>query len=383
MIQAQETLQPVERGAELANRVTDEESEASESPSTSAPEFLRLSSKERMALLGQLAVLLESGIQIPAALRAMREQTENPRAGEVLAVLEDAVRSGHPLSEAVGDLPRAFPELVKQMVAAGESAGRLGEMIQRVTEMLEAEDELRGRVRSALLYPAVMLAVALAVVTFLLTVIVPKFGTLFLGKQHALPMPTQVLMCLGEFLSTHAIWLFPSLLLVLVASVLFLRSSRGQPHLDRALLHLPVISEVYRTAILSRTSRTLGMLTRSGVAILVALEHTREVAGSPAFARLWEQVHRVVANGGTINDAIRPSPLLPATFKQMVGSGEAAARLDLVLIKAADHYAGQLQRKVRDISTLIEPILVVMLGGVVGFIALSIMLPIFKLSRGI
>jgi type II secretory pathway component PulF len=347
------------------------------------PALLRLSVRERLALLGQLSVMLDSGIQIPAALRSMREQSDQPRVAAVLAYLEEAVRNGQALSVAIGAMPRAFPELVAQMVAAGETAGQLTEMIQRVSEMLEADEELRGRVRSALLYPTVMLVVALSVVVFLLTAIVPKFSGLFRGKEAALPAPTRVLMAIGDFFALHAIWLLPSVVVLVGASIFFLRSSRGRPYLDRMLLGLPVIGSIYRTAILSRTSRTLGMLTGSGVVILTALEHTRQVAGSPAFSGLWDQVHQQVANGGTVSEAIRQSPLLPSTYKQMLGAGEASARLDAVLLRIATHYADDLQRKVRDISTLIEPILVVLLGGVVGFIALSIMLPIFKLSRGI
>jgi type II secretory pathway component PulF len=343
---------------------------------------MRLSTRERLALLEQLSVMLESGIQIPAALHSMREQLDNPRVAEVLAYLEDVVRNGQPLSVAVATMPRAFPDLVAQMVAAGEKAGSLGEMVQRVTEMMEADAELRGRVRSALLYPTIMMVVATGVVVFLLTAIVPKFRGLFKGREETLPAPTRVLMFLGDFFSAHAIWLFPSVILLMGALIVFLRSSRGKPYLDGMLLRLPVIGPIYRTAILSRTSRTLGMLMRSGVAILTALEHTRDVSGSPAFAKLWSHVHGEVSNGGSLNEAIRPSPLLPPTYKQMVGSGESAARLDAVLLKVATHYASDLQRKVRDVSTLIEPILVVFLGGVVGFIALSIMLPIFKLSRG-
>lgn len=344
-------------------------------------ESLRLSTRERLALLGQLSVMLESGIQIPAALQSMREQSASPKVGAVLSHLEDGVRSGQSLSVAAAGLPRAFPELVMQMLSAGEKAGRIGEMIQRVTEMIEAEEELRGRLRSALIYPAVMMSLAIAVVIFLLTTIVPKFSGMFKGKEHTLPGPTKVLMWLSEVLSTNALWLFPSVIVVLGGTVFFLRSTQGKPYLDSMLLRLPVIKDIYGTAILSRTSRTLGMLTNAGVVILAALEHTRDVAGSPAFAKLWNDVHDQVANGGTISDAIKHSPLLPPTYKQLVGSGESAARLDAVLLRIATHYAQDLQRRVRDITTLIEPALVVFMGGVVGFIALSIMLPIFKLSQ--
>ena len=376
-------LQTKDTGRAHTSRSGAAESETPEPTPDIEPEFLRLSTRERLALLGQLSVMLESGIQVPAALQAMREQSDNPRMGEVLEFMASSVQGGQPLSASVSSMPRAFPELVAQMMAAGEQAGRMGEMILRLTEMLEAEEGLRGRVRSALLYPTIMMVVATAVVIFLITAIVPKFSTLFQGKQAVLPLPTRMLMAMGEFFSTNAIWLLPSALALLFGTILFLRSTHGKPHLDALLLRLPVVREVYRTAILSRTSRTLGTLVQSGVAILVALEHTRGVAGSPAFAKLWGDVHKDVGNGGSISESIRPSTLLPSTYKQMIGAGEATAKLDHVLIQVANHYATELERKVRDVTTIIEPALVVMMGGVVGFIALSIMLPIFQLSRNV
>ncbi len=366
---------------ETSGRSSRQESSDDETLLLGDAESVRLSTRERLALLGQLSVMLESGIQIPAALQSMREQSASPKIGAVLSHLEDAVRSGQSLSVAAAGLPRAFPDLVTQMLSAGEKAGRIGEMIQRVTEMIEAEEELRSRLRSALIYPAVMMSLAIAVVIFLLTTIVPKFSGLFKGKEHTLPGPTKVLMWLSEFLSTNALWLFPGVIVIVGGVIFFLRSKQGKPYLDSMLLRVPILKDVYSTAILSRTSRTLGMLTNAGVVILSALEHTRDVAGSPAFAKLWNDVHDQVANGGTISDAIKHSPLLPPTYKQLVGSGESAARLDAILLRISSHYAQELQRRVRDITTLIEPALVVFMGGVVGFIALSIMLPIFKLSQ--
>jgi type IV pilus assembly protein PilC len=377
----QATLLNKEARRQGSSRVGAEETLAPESAPESEPEYLRLSTRERLALLGQLSVMLESGLQVPAALQAMREQSDNPRVADVLTFMENTVRSGQTLSSSVIVMPRAFPELVGQMIAAGEKAGRLAEMILRLVEMLEAEEELRGRVRSALLYPSIMMIVACAVVVFLVTFIVPKFSGLFRGKEAALPLPTRILMGTGEFFSANALWLLPSVLALIAGTVLFLKSKPGKPYLDSCLLRLPIIREVYCTAILSRTSRTLGTLVQAGVAILTALEHTRDVAGSPAFAKLWAQVRHNVGNGGTISEAIRQTPLLPSTYKQMVGAGEATARLDHVLIHVAGHYSSELQRKVRDITTIVEPVLVVFMGVVVGFIALSIMLPIFQLSR--
>jgi type IV pilus assembly protein PilC len=345
------------------------------------PELLKLTNRDRQGLLGQLAILLDSGIQVPAALQAMCEQTTSPRQRQVLEYMAGSVQSGQALSHSMGAMPRAFPVIVEQMVAAGEEAGELSAMLLRLVEMLEAESELRTRLRSALMYPSIMVIVATAVVVFLITAIIPRFKTIFAGRESVLPVPTKVLMALGDFFSTNGPWLFPLVILFLLCGFFYLKSQVGRPVLDFVLLRMPVLGHIYRLGVLSRTSRTLGTLLQAGVAIRVALDHTRGVAGSPAYEELWRSVHGKVGNGVSISESIRDSDLLPVTYKQMINAGESTASLDRVLLKISGHYATALQQKVRDLTTVIEPVLVVAMGGIVGFIALSIMLPIFRLSR--
>lgn len=340
---------------------------------------LRLSAKERFALLEQFATLVDSGIQIAAALQSMRLQSDDERIGAVLGALEHGVTAGMPLSNAMATMPRAFPAILVQMVRAGEAGGDLAGMLRRTVENLELEATLRGKLKSALIYPAVMLVMTLGVVVFLLTFIVPKFERLFRGKQ--LPLPTRILMTVGEWTELYGAWALAGAVVALVAAFLFVRTPRGRVALDRVLLHLPAVAPVYRTSVATRGVRTLGLLLQTGVPMHAALEHTREVSASHAYRELWQRARHNVLNGGALLDVVRGSTLFGPTFTQIVAAGEATASLDRVLLKCAAQYTKDLERRIRDMVTLVEPAMVIFMGAVVGFVALSIMLPIFRMSQ--
>jgi type IV pilus assembly protein PilC len=340
---------------------------------------IRLSQKERLQLLEQFATLIDSGIQIASALQSMRQQCQEPRVAAVLHTLEQGVTAGLPLSSVMASMPRAFPAMLTQMVRAGEATGQLGEMMTRTVEMMEIEASMRSRVRSAMIYPGVMLALTVGVVVFLLTYIVPKFEKLFRGKP--LPTPTRMLLLLGEGTREYGLWVLAALAVAAIAAFLFVRTRRGARALDGVLLHMPVVSGIYRTAAITRSIRTLGLLLQSGVPVHQALEHTEEVAASPALSALWRRARNNVVGGRSLLEAVRGSPLLGPTFEQLVAAGEATATLDRVMLKASQQYTKDLERRIRDLITLIEPAMVILMGGVVGFVALSIMLPIFQMSK--
>lgn len=340
----------------------------------------RLSQKERLALLEQFATLVDSGIQVAAALASMHQQCKAPRVAAVLARLEQAVATGRSLSAAMADMPRAFPAVLTQMVRAGEATGQLGDMLTRTVATLELDAGLRNRLRSALIYPAIMMLVTTGVVVFLLTVIVPKFESMLRGKQ--LPAPTAMLMAAGDFLGRHGAGLGIALTITALALVFGARTHRGRVFVDALALHTPGVAGLYRTAVLARCTRTLGLLLQAGVPLQQALDHTCEVAGSNAYRNLWLNAQRVVLGGGSLLDAIRDRPLFGANFEQLVAAGEATARLDQVMQKVATQQSKDVERRIKDLLTVLEPMMVVVMAAIVGFIALSIMLPIFKMSRG-
>ncbi len=340
---------------------------------------LKLSSKQRFAMLEQLATLVDSGIQIVAALQSMQKQALHENTAETLSVLANSVSGGETLSSAMSHLPRAFPPLLVQMVSAGEATGDLGEMLRRTVETLEIEATLRSKLRSAMLYPCVMVVLTITVVTFLLAFIVPKFERIFTGR--VLPVPTQILMSAGSFASNYGVYAVGALILIVIGLVLSQRTVRGERVWDRIMLGLPLFGDLQQKAVLARCSRTLGLLVKSGVPVHVAIEHAQKVAQSPAYAKMWKDAQTHVHNGGTLTEALRGHPLVDQTFQQVVAAGESTANLDEVMLKTAAQYSREVERKIRDLLTLIEPIMVVCMGAIVGFIALSIMLPIFRMSQ--
>lgn len=354
---------------------------ASPPPRPSGPTAgLVLTTKERFALLEQFATLVDSGIQVAAALQGMRLQVGDARQAAVLAALEQAVVAGQPLSAAMATLPRAFPPLLVQLVRAGEATGQLGDMLRRTVESLELEAAMRARLRSAMLYPCIMASLTVAVVVFLLTCIVPKFERLLSGKQ--LPRPTRALLAIGDFVRDHGTLLVAGTGLLGIGTVLLIRTTQGQRWLDAAWLRLPGVSGLYRTAVLARCTRTFGLLLHAGVPMHAALQYVQEVAGSHTYRELWQRVRSFVVGGSTLVDAIRGQRLLGPHFGQLVAAGESTATLDRVMGKVAAQQTKDLERRIRDLLTVVEPVMVVAMAAVVGFVALSIMMPIFQMSRG-
>ena len=286
---------------------------------------LRLHAKERQALLEHFATLVDSGIQVAPALAGMRAEAADERHVAVLAQLEQGVVAGMPLSTAMGTMPRSFPPLLVQMVRAGEATGQLGDMLRRTVDSLEIEAALRARLRSALLYPVIMLTMTVGVVVFLLTCIVPRFESMLRGK--VLPTPTRLLLAGGELLRGHGHWLAIGAAVLASAAVWYCRTPRGRITLDSLLLHLPGVSGLYRTGVLARCTRTLGLLLQAGVPVHQALEHTREVAGSHAFRMLWQRAQHNVVNGGSVLDAVRGRDLCGPGFEQLVAAGEACGAI--------------------------------------------------------
>jgi len=341
---------------------------------------IRLNAKERQAMLEHFATLVDSGVQIAPALAGMRSEAVDDRQSTVLAQLEQVVVAGMPLSAAMATMPRAFPPLLVQMVRAGEATGQLGDMLRRTVDSLEIEAGLRARLRSALLYPVIMLTMTVGVVVFLLTCIVPRFETMLRGK--VLPGPTKVLLATGELLRNHGHWLALAATAAIAGAVWFLRTPRGRIVLDTLLLRLPGVAGLYRGGVLARCTRTFGLLLQAGVPVHQALEHTREVAGSHAFRTMWERAQHSVVNGGSVLDAVRGQDLCGSGFEQLVAAGEATATLDKVMQKVGARQTKDLERRIKDLLTILEPMMVLAMAAIVGFVALAIMMPIFRMSRG-
>ncbi len=360
---------------------------ASDAPATAGPAlpFLRRADRFRpddvVTFAGQLSVMIETGVTLAEGLESCRDANNSPAFAGALDRVIEQVQAGHDFSAALAEHPRIFTPLFVAMIRASEASGTLALMLQRVSEYLVSQRELRKKIIGALTYPAAMLSFAIGVSIFLLTFVLPRFASIYAGKEAALPAPTRLLMALSQNLSAYGLYAGGGLLLVGVGAVFYLRGPGGRNRLDQVKLNFPLMGRMFHQAFLARSVRTLGTMLQTGVSMLEAVALTRQVCGSPAFERLWTHAHDELERGRQLSDALIESSLIPRPMLQMIRAGERGGRLGAVLERVAAHYEQALATTIKSATALLEPIVVVALGAFVGAIVISLLLPIFTISR--
>ena len=341
----------------------------------------RITKNEIIYVTNQLAIMIDTGITLSVALQAIIDQEENPSLRTVLRQIKDRVEAGEDFSEALATYPKLFNTIYVSLVKASEATGTLAEMLDRIAGYLRKEVEARGKVRSAMAYPMVMVVMAIGVSIFLLTYILPKFQPLFERKGAALPLPTKIMLTVSDAITDYwFVWL--ALFVAIIAGfVVARRTQRGRELLDWARINLPVIGPMYRKIIISRSLRTLGAMVGGGVSLLDALDVCARVSGNCFYERLWRHVADQVTQGKRIRDGLEGNPLFPPTLVQMIASGEEAGKLPRVLERVGDYYDTEVENALKTATSLIEPLLIAVMGVVVGGIGLALMLPIFRLSQ--
>ncbi|MGC3966768.1 MAG: type II secretion system F family protein [Pirellulales bacterium] len=332
-------------------------------------------------MTNQLAIMVDTGITLSAALQGILEQEANPTLRRVLVELRQAVEAGGDFSAALARFPQHFDKTYVSMIKVGEATGTLSEMLERVALYLRKEMEMRSKVKSAMAYPAVMATVAIGVTIFLLTFILPKFTPLFAKKGMKLPAPTRWSMAASEVLLHHWHWWLIGALVALAGFIYAKRTPRGRQVIDAFLINAPIVGSVARKVVISRSLRTLGTMLNSGLQVLDALKLTAEVSNNYLYERLWLHVHEQVMQGNEICEALRGNGLFPPTIVQMISAGEQTARLGSVLEKVSNYYDSEVDSSIKTATGMIEPILICIMGVVVGTIGLAPLLPVFSLSK--
>ena len=328
----------------------------------------------------QLAVMIRAGISIRAALEGIADQVENAKFRNIILVIKQDVESGKQFSEALSKHPKLFGPLYINMVRASEMSGSFSQMLERIASYLQQQIETRAMVIGAMIYPVVIGTLAIAVTIFLLTFVLPRFATVFEGKEAAMPWPTIFLMNLSAFMVN---WWWAVLLVmvtILTTSFLFIRTEPGGWWFDAVKLKFPIFKRMFKALYISRSLQTMGELVNAGVPMLDTLAITGEISGNRHFTTLWKSVYTSVKQGKKIASPLQHTPLLPKSVIQMVSAGEESGKLGEVLDEVSAYYAKQLKEVVKTVTSMIEPIMIIMMGSVVGFIAMAIILPIFKLS---
>lgn len=352
-------------------------------PTTGPRTSPRISRKEITAFTRELASLLEASIPIPRALDGLGEQNENEKLRLVIQELNTRVRGGESLSTAMQRYPRLFPGFYSSMVAVGEEAGALDRVLSDLADLLENEDEMRGEVASAIAYPCFVLGLGLVTTFVLLAFVLPRLFTMLESMVAVLPLPTRILLAVAEFFDAY--WLVMVGGLVAGACVLrwYTLTPAGALRWDRLKLSLPVVGSLFRASALGRFARMLGTLEKSGVPLLQGLEVVRNTVGNHVVSQTIDTVAEETRGGDSLASPLRKAGLFPPTMIQMIAVGEETGQLDVMLLRVASMQERLLRGRSRAVISLLGPVLILIVGAIVGFIVIALLLPIFQMSQSL
>lgn len=327
----------------------------------------------------QFATMIGAGLPMVQCLDVLAGQVDNKELAKVISQVRDAVQSGATLSDAMAKHPKVFDQLFTNMVEAGEVGGALDAILVRLAVYREKADQLVRKVKGAMVYPAVIVIVALGVTVGMLTFIVPTFAKMFGGVGAELPAPTRIILALSNFLQANFIYLTLGTVGFLVGIGFWKKTPSGALLWDRMLLMLPVLGNLVRKSSVARFTRTLGTLLASGVSILEALEITAKTAGNLVVANAINKSVLAIAEGDTITGPLKATGVFPPMVTQMIGVGEKTGGLDDMLNKIADFYDEEVDEAVTALTSVIEPIIIVVMGAVIGGILVAMYLPMFDI----
>ena len=339
------------------------------------------SKKDVLNFTNQLAVMIRAGISLQDALESVGSQIEKEKFRYVVLDLKDRIEAGQSFSQALAEHPEVFNNLYINMIAAAEISGSMSSMLQQLVDYLDQEAETRSQVISAMIYPGIIATMAVTCVTFLLTFVLPRFLKVFAGKEHLLPAPTKILMLLSSVMSNYWFIVFPAIAGVIGAFwYVTNKTFAGKAWWDQMKLRLPLLNTLCRSLYITRSMHTMGVLTNAGVPILDTLSITAHITGNTLYENMWKDVFEEVRQGKKIAGSLFDYGLMPGNVIQMIQSGEESGTLGDVLRDISEFYARELRTVIKTVTSMIEPIMIVLMGVLVGFIAMSIILPIFKMS---
>ena len=346
--------------------------------------FQRVKTHELTIMTRQLSTMISSGLSILRTLYVLEDQTESKKLKEALVAVRKDVEAGLALSDSLARHPKLFGPLYVSMVRAGETGGMLEEALIRVADQLEADGDLRRKVKSAMAYPAVVLGFSMLVLIALIVFIVPVFVGVFEEFDGELPAITKFTVFLSETMTKlWFVWIAGGVGGV-IAFQQWRRSKWGRPQWDRLRLRIPFkIGDIVQKVSLARWSRTFSALTSAGVPVLEAIEITGKTAGNTVVERAMDDVIESVKRGGTIAGPLESIPVFPAMVTHMIAVGEEAGNLDGMLSKVADFYDSEVEAAVKALTSILEPVMIVLVGAIVGFIVISMYMPMFKVYDAI
>lgn len=343
----------------------------------------KVSLKHISAFSRQLATLIGAGLPLLRSLQILQEQVEDKNLKDALDGIVESVEGGSTLSEAMAKFPKIFNRLYVNMIKAGEIGGALEQVLDRLALFQEKSQAVRSKVKGAMWYPLVVITIALSVVAVILIFVVPKFADMFSGLGGELPYLTQILVDFSDNLVIY--WYIP--LLVIVGIIVFFKlvgsTNSGRYMIDKALLRFPIFGTIIQKSAIARFARTFGTLLDTGVPILQTLLIVKDTSGNEVVSRAMIEIHSSIRDGDTVSEPMKSFPIFPPLVVHMIAVGEETGALDKMLIKVAEAYEREVDDAVEGLAKLIEPLLIVVLGGIIGFVVVALYLPIFTISNQI
>jgi type IV pilus assembly protein PilC len=342
-----------------------------------------ITQKELLIMTSQLATMLASGCDLCAGLEAMAKQQPKPYLKQVVTELHDNVKAGQAFSQALGKHPDVFKPIFVTMVRAGESAGLLKSMLSTLQGMIRNQLRITTSIRSALMYPCILIGVAVTAIIVMTTFVLPRFAMVFKSSGVPLPTSTRIVIGTAEFVGAHPIPIFAGGAALATGILYLLTLQSVKPTLHSVLLKIPLLGAALRLSYVVRSIQTLGMLVRSGLPLAEALVLTRDMMPNMYFYQFFDSLRTHIGEGKSLTPDFEKSTLFPPMVAQMMSVGEQTGTLANVCLEVAAFFEEEMAEKIKVLTTAIEPMIIVGLGGFVGFIAISVILPMFKISSAL
>ena len=340
----------------------------------------KVKDKDLVVFTRQFATMIDAGLPLVQALEILSTQVENKNFGRTIAQIKVDVESGSTYADGLAKHPRVFSELYVNMVAAGEAGGILDTILNRLAAYIEKAMKLKKKVKGAMVYPAVVTTIAVLVIAIIMIFVVPTFAKMFAQLGGVLPLPTRIIIYMSNFIAgIGGLMVLGAIVAVVVFIVQFRRTTKGKHIIDKILLKLPIFGVLLQKVAVAKFTRTLGTLVSSGVPILDGLEITAKTSGNKVIEYAILDVRKAVVAGKTLAEPITKAKVFPPMVTHMIAVGESTGALDSMLSKIADFYDDEVDAAVSNLTAMMEPMLMVFLGGAVGFIVIAMYLPIFKL----
>lgn len=346
-----------------------------------APRNKKISRDDIIFFATQLAVMVDTGVPLADALDCIAEQTDHTGLKKLLTDLADQVKAGVEFSKALEMHPKHFSKLFVALMRASEASGTMGKMLQRVSEYMEQDRDTRNKIKGAMTYPVCMLSFCVLVVIGLLAFVLPKFEKIYSGKGAALPAPTQLLLSMSGVLTNYWYLLILGVAGISVSAYFYLRTPAGRMMLDSIRINTPIIGPMCRKACLARSLRTMSTMVSTGVGILDGLVITSQVSGNYYYAKIWTDLAERIKEGSTLSDELFKCSLIPRSVSQMIAAGEKTGKLSKVMDRVAGFCEDDLKVAVKTLTQMMEPAMIIIMGLIVGGIAMALLLPVFKLSK--